>query len=139
MIQNRSWMIINICLGFFSLKTMGRDKRLEYAASFEISYFFRLLYYAGTQYPIMGALRWLPHLKFIFQTLSSNLPSKLPPVFFKTLILLNLRMSHPYRYELYKRVDDPSGKEKYIVLSTYPKRPSIDEINDAFDGKPRYN
>lgn len=37
---------------------MGRDKRLEYAASFEICYFFRLLYYAGTQFPIMGALRW---------------------------------------------------------------------------------
>ncbi|KAL9687178.1 hypothetical protein QQ045_031576 [Rhodiola kirilowii] len=85
------------------MQTMGRDKRLEYAASFEICYFFRLLYYAGTQYPIMGALR----------------------------------MSHPYRYELYKRVDDPSGKEKYVIMSTYPKRPSIDEINDAFDGKPR--
>ncbi|PKI64693.1 hypothetical protein CRG98_014909 [Punica granatum] len=39
------------------LKTIGRDKRLEYAASFENCYFFRLLYYAGTQYPIMGALR----------------------------------------------------------------------------------
>ncbi|CAM8920882.1 unnamed protein product [Rhodiola kirilowii] len=39
------------------MQTMGRDKRLEYAASFEICYFFRLLYYAGTQYPIMGALR----------------------------------------------------------------------------------
>ena len=43
---------------FLSAKTMGRDKRLEYAASFENCYFFRLLYYAGTQYPIMGALRW---------------------------------------------------------------------------------
>ncbi|XP_039165059.1 adenylate kinase 5, chloroplastic-like [Eucalyptus grandis] len=39
------------------LKTMGRNKRLEYAASFENCYFFRLLYYAGTQYPIMDALR----------------------------------------------------------------------------------
>lgn len=47
----------------FILKTMGRDKRLEYAASFESSYFFRLLYYAGTQYPIMGALRWA--LRFV--------------------------------------------------------------------------
>ncbi|KAL7604546.1 hypothetical protein Lser_V15G16995 [Lactuca serriola] len=36
---------------------MGREKRLEYAASFEICYQFRLLYYSGTQYPIMGALR----------------------------------------------------------------------------------
>ena len=42
------------------LKTMGREKRLEYAASFENCYFFRLLYYAGTQYPIMGALRLAP-------------------------------------------------------------------------------
>ncbi|XP_010313837.1 adenylate kinase 5, chloroplastic isoform X2 [Solanum lycopersicum] len=39
------------------MQTMGRDKRLEYAALFEICYQFRLLYYAGTQYPIMGALR----------------------------------------------------------------------------------
>ncbi|XP_047308263.1 adenylate kinase 5, chloroplastic isoform X2 [Impatiens glandulifera] len=39
------------------MQTMGRDKRLEYAASFENCYHFRLLYYAGTQYPIMGALR----------------------------------------------------------------------------------
>ncbi|KAL6274918.1 hypothetical protein ACE6H2_025610 [Prunus campanulata] len=85
------------------LKTMGRDKRLEYASSFENCYLFRLLYYAGTQYPIMGALR----------------------------------MSYPYRYELYKRVDDPSGKEKYVILSTFPAKPSTDEVNDAFEGKPR--
>lgn len=85
------------------MQTMGRDKRLEYAASFENCYFFRLLYYAGTQYPIMGAIR----------------------------------MSYPYRYELYKRVDESFGKEKYIILSTSSARPNIDEINDAFLGKPR--
>lgn len=86
------------------MQTMGREKRLEYAASFENCYHFRLLYYAGTQYPIMGALR----------------------------------MSYPYGYELYKRVDDPSfGKEKYNMLTTFPKRPDVDEINDAFEGKPR--
>jgi adenylate kinase len=39
------------------LKTMGRDMRLQYAASFETCYSFRLLFYAGTFYPIMGALR----------------------------------------------------------------------------------
>ncbi|TYH65510.1 hypothetical protein ES332_D06G061000v1 [Gossypium tomentosum] len=85
------------------MQTMGRDKRLEYAASFESCYFFRLLYYAGTQYPIMGAIR----------------------------------MTYPYDYELYKRVDEPSGKEKYFSLSTFKERPTIDEINDAFLGKPR--
>ncbi|KAL1325564.1 hypothetical protein HN51_035620 [Arachis hypogaea] len=85
------------------MQTMGRDQRLKYAASFESCYFFRLLYYAGTQYPIMGAIR----------------------------------MSYPYRYELYKRVDDPSGKEKYVILSTFLERPTTDEINDAFEGKPR--
>ncbi|GLU10235.1 hypothetical protein SLE2022_270550 [Rubroshorea leprosula] len=85
------------------MQTMGRDKRLEYAASFESCYFFRLLYYAGTQYPIMGALR----------------------------------MSYPYAYELYKRVDEPSGKEKYVILSTFDGKPNIDEINNAFVGKPR--
>ncbi|KAL3353068.1 hypothetical protein AABB24_020848 [Solanum stoloniferum] len=85
------------------MQIMGRDKRLEYAASFEICYQFRLLYYAGTQYPIMGALR----------------------------------MSYPYPYELYKRVDESPGKEKYISLATFAKRPSIDELNDAFEGKSR--
>ncbi|GAB2300244.1 hypothetical protein Dimus_034282 [Dionaea muscipula] len=86
------------------MQAMGRDKRLEYAASFENCYFFRLLFYAGTQYPIMGALR----------------------------------MSYPYDYELYKRVDDEStGKEKYIILSTFEKKPNGDEINDAFLGNPR--
>ncbi|EOY31328.1 Adenylate kinase family protein isoform 1 [Theobroma cacao] len=85
------------------MQTMGRDKRLEYAASFESCYFFRLLYYAGTQYPIMGAIR----------------------------------MTYPSVYELHKRVDEPSGKEKYIPLSTFTARPTIDEINDAFLGKPR--
>lgn len=85
------------------MQTMGRDKRLEYAASFENCYFFRLLYYAGTQYPIMAALR----------------------------------MSYPYRYELYKRVDEPSGKEKYVIISTFTEKPNSDEINNAFLGKPR--
>ncbi|XP_022143249.1 adenylate kinase 5, chloroplastic isoform X2 [Momordica charantia] len=85
------------------MQTMGRDKRLEYAASFQICYFFRLLYYAGTQYPIMGALR----------------------------------MSHPYGYELYKRVDESSGKERYVMLSKFPSRPSTDDINNAFQGKQR--
>lgn len=85
------------------MQTMGRDKRLEYSASFESCYLFRLLYYAGTQYPIMGALR----------------------------------MSYPYRYELYKRVEESPGKEKYVLLSTFPERPTVDEINDSFEGKPR--
>ncbi|XP_043719839.1 adenylate kinase 5, chloroplastic [Telopea speciosissima] len=85
------------------MQTMGRDKRLEYAASFQSCYTFRLLYYAGTQYPIMGALR----------------------------------MSYPYQYEVYKRVDESSRKEKYIILATFPENPNVDEINDAFQGKPR--
>ncbi|XP_028754029.1 adenylate kinase 5, chloroplastic [Neltuma alba] len=85
------------------MQTMGREQRLEYAASFESCYFFRLLYYAGTQYPIMGALR----------------------------------MTYPFPYELYKRVDESHRKEKYVLLSTFPQRPTTDEINDAFQGKPR--
>ncbi|KAJ6837305.1 putative adenylate kinase 5, chloroplastic isoform X1 [Iris pallida] len=85
------------------MQTMGRDKRLEYAATFENCYSFRLLYYAGTQYPIMGALR----------------------------------LCYPYRYELYKRVDDPLVKEKYVVIATFAGKPTGDEINDAFEGKPR--
>lgn len=39
------------------MQTMGRDIRLKYAASFETCYSFRLLYYTGSFYPIMGALR----------------------------------------------------------------------------------
>ncbi|KAL2929924.1 Adenylate kinase 5 chloroplastic [Bienertia sinuspersici] len=85
------------------MQTMGRDKRLEYAASFEDCYAFRLLYYAGTQYPIMGAIR----------------------------------MSYPFPYEVYKRVDEAPGKEKYVLLSTFEQKPTSDEINDAFLGKPR--
>ena len=50
-------MKISFLMAISLSKTMGRDKRLEYAASFELCYFLRLLYYAGTQYPIMGALR----------------------------------------------------------------------------------
>ncbi|KAL1563470.1 adenylate kinase [Salvia divinorum] len=85
------------------MQTMGREERLAYAASFEICYFFRLLYYYGTQYPIMGALR----------------------------------MSYSYEYQLYKRVDESPKKEKYELLSKFEKRPSGEEINDAFEGKVR--
>lgn len=48
-------------------------------------------------------------------------------------------MSYPYRYELYKRVDEPSGKEKYVILATFPKKPTGIEVNDAFEGKTRYS
>ncbi|KAI4379357.1 hypothetical protein MLD38_005668 [Melastoma candidum] len=85
------------------MQTMGRDMRLEYAASFEICYFFRLLYYMGSQYPIMGALR----------------------------------MAFGYPYELFKRVDVQFGKEEYRLLSTFDQRPTSDEINNAFLGKPK--
>lgn len=46
-------------------------------------------------------------------------------------------MSYPYEYELYKSVDVSAGKEKYVILSTFPKRPTGEEINDAFEGKTR--
>lgn len=85
------------------MQTIGRDKRMAYAASFEICYFFRLMYYAGTQYPIMAALR----------------------------------MSYPYNYELFKRIDEAPGKEKYVMLTSFPKRPTTEEINHAFEGKDR--
>ncbi|KAF3783994.1 Adenylate kinase 5 [Nymphaea thermarum] len=85
------------------MQVMGREARLEYASSFQSCYLFRLLYYAGTLYPIMGALR----------------------------------MSYPYKYELYRRVDEGYGKEKYVILSTFPERPTPLQINDAFEGKQR--
>ncbi|KAG1363998.1 putative adenylate kinase 5, chloroplastic [Cocos nucifera] len=49
------------------------------------------------------------------------------------------KMTYPYRYELFKRVDEPSGKEKYVVIATFPEKPTGDEINDAFQGKPSVN
>ncbi|KAG0503443.1 hypothetical protein HPP92_003515 [Vanilla planifolia] len=85
------------------MQAMGRDKRLEYASSFEDCYFFRLLYYAGTQYPIVGAMR----------------------------------MSYTQEYELYKRVDESFGKEKYVTIASFPVKPTLDEVNDAFEGKSR--
>lgn len=50
----------------------------------------------------------------------------------------NCRMAYPYRYELFKRINEANGKEKYVILSTFPSRPTGDEVNDAFEGKTRY-
>lgn len=108
---------------------MGREKRLEYALTFDNCYVFRLLYYAGTQYPIMGALRYV---------LDVNIKKKHENrfwIFFYTEYMF--RMSYPYRYELYKRVNEENGKEKYVLISTYSERPTPDQINDAFSGKSR--
>ncbi|KAL9151192.1 hypothetical protein ABFS82_11G037500 [Erythranthe guttata] len=59
------------------MQTMGRDKRLEYAASFEICYSFRLLYYAGTQFPIMGALRMAyPYEYELYKRVDDESPKK---------------------------------------------------------------
>lgn len=46
-------------------------------------------------------------------------------------------MSYPYNYELFKRVDEAPGKEKYVMLTSFPERPTPEEINDAFEGKDR--
>ncbi|KAM0827234.1 hypothetical protein ACQ4PT_068325 [Festuca glaucescens] len=82
------------------MQTMGRDMRLQYAASFETCYSFRLLFYAGTFYPIMGALR----------------------------------MAYPNKYEIYRRVDEPNGKEKYTLLAEFTENPTADDITNAFKG-----
>uniref|UniRef100_A0ACD5WTZ7 Uncharacterized protein n=1 Tax=Avena sativa TaxID=4498 RepID=A0ACD5WTZ7_AVESA len=82
------------------MQTMGRDMRLKYAASFETCYSFRLLFYAGTFYPIMGALR----------------------------------MAYPNKYEIYRRVDEPNGKEKYDLLAEFTENPTADDITNAFKG-----
>ncbi|KAF0900926.1 hypothetical protein E2562_037020 [Oryza meyeriana var. granulata] len=83
------------------MQTMGRDMRLKYAASFETCYSFRLLYYAGSFYPIMGALR----------------------------------MAYPNKYEIYRRVDEPNGQERYVLIAEFMEKPTPDEITNAF--KPR--
>lgn len=46
-------------------------------------------------------------------------------------------MSYPHGYELYKRIDESYGKEKYKLIATFPKKPTGEEINAAFEGKPR--
>ncbi|CAO2201322.1 unnamed protein product [Urochloa humidicola] len=83
------------------MQTMGRDLRLKYAASFETCYSFRLLYYAGSFYPIMGALR----------------------------------MAYPNKYEIYRRVDEPSGTEKYVLIAEFTDKPTPDDITSAFKGR----
>jgi len=83
------------------MQTMGRDMRLKYAASFETCYSFRLLYYAGSFYPIMGALR----------------------------------MAYPNKYEIYRRVDEPNGKEKYVLIAEFTDKPTPDDITSAFMGR----
>ncbi|KAH9296821.1 hypothetical protein KI387_028503, partial [Taxus chinensis] len=85
------------------MQTIGREERLEFAASFSSCYSFRLLYKVGTQYPIMGALR----------------------------------MSYPHPYELYIRIDTEPGKEEYVKVATFAKKPNREEINDIFSGKSR--
>eukprot|EP00897_Mesotaenium_endlicherianum_P000455 jgi/Mesen1/1040/ME000122S00040 len=40
------------------MQTAGRAERLDFVATFESCYTFRLLYTSGTQYPILGALRF---------------------------------------------------------------------------------
>lgn len=87
------------------MQTMGRDLRLKYAASFETCYSFRLLFYAGTFYPIMGALR----------------------------------MAYPNKYEIYRRVDEPNGKEKYDLLAEFKENPTPDDITNAFKGPKKEN
>ncbi|XP_062194932.1 probable adenylate kinase 5, chloroplastic isoform X2 [Phragmites australis] len=82
------------------MQTMGRDMRLKYAASFETCYSFRLLFYAGSFYPIMGALR----------------------------------MAYPNKYEIYRRVDEPNGKEKYVFIAEFTENPTPDDITGAFKG-----
>ncbi|KAL6839162.1 hypothetical protein ACP4OV_031053 [Aristida adscensionis] len=83
------------------MQTMGRDMRLKYAASFETCYSFRLLFYAGSFYPIMGALR----------------------------------MAYPNKYEIYRRVDESNGKEKYVLIAEFTEKPTADDITSAFKGQ----
>lgn len=48
-------------------------------------------------------------------------------------------MAYPKGYELYKRVDEPSGKENYVIIAEFPEKPTLIEINDAFTGRTRYS
>lgn len=50
-------------------------------------------------------------------------------------ILGALRKAYPSQYEIYKRVDLDSGKEKYVLLGTFNDEPTTEEITAAFDGR----
>lgn len=50
-------------------------------------------------------------------------------------ILGALRKAYPSQYEIYKRVDLDSGKEKYVLLGTFNEEPTTEEITAAFDGR----
>lgn len=87
------------------MQTMGRDKRLAYAATFENCYLFRLLYYAGTQYPIMGALRFAyPHDYELYKRVDES-PGK------ENYVLLSTFSGRPSGDEINDTFDGKSRKE----------------------------
>jgi adenylate kinase len=43
-------------------------------------------------------------------------------------------MAYPNKYEIYRRVDEPNGKEKYDLLAEFTKNPTADDITNAFKG-----
>ena len=45
------------------------------------------------------------------------------------------RMSYPNRYEIYRRVDELNGKEKYILIAEFTNKPTPDDITCAFTGR----
>lgn len=120
--------------------------RLKYAASFETCYSFRLLFYAGSFYPIMGALRFFSSIS-VLQTVQITgyfniVATCNVAIFFyfekKTMfltlqfLLTCYRMAYPNKYEIYRRVDEPSGQERYVLLEEFVEKPTPDEITNAF-------
>jgi adenylate kinase len=44
-------------------------------------------------------------------------------------------MAYPNKYEIYRRVDEPSGKEKYVLIAEFTEKPTPDDITGAFKGR----
>mgnify|MGYP003702745807 CR=1 FL=1 len=41
-------------------------------------------------------------------------------------------MAYPNKYEIYRRVDEPNGQERYVLLEEFVEKPTPDEITNAF-------
>jgi adenylate kinase len=48
--------------------------------------------------------------------------------------IIFFRMAYPNKYEIYRRVDEPNGKEKYVLIAELEEKPTPDDITAAFKG-----
>lgn len=44
-------------------------------------------------------------------------------------------MAYPNKYEIYQRVDESNGKEKYVLIAEFTDKPTPDDITNALKGR----